>query len=161
MAIFLRLRAGILLDSGVHQQLCQRIANLRRIHQICLRNAQVSIILKHAGIPDLRHHAAVKLIKGLIPVKGHGNLKGAVTAEIEENHAVAVLHFADRLAILGNDKGGKVLINRTGFIAERLNRFMRRSKLPSDSVHMGVPSQLYHRPVCLITVHGNHHASAA
>ena len=59
MTIFLGFRTGILLDTGADEQLSQCIADFRRIDQIGSGNAEITIILQHAGIFDFGNDAGI------------------------------------------------------------------------------------------------------
>ena len=65
---------------------------------------QVAVIFKHAGINNFRHTHAVEFVEIGTALERFGNLYRAVTAEIVENNAVAVVYSADRRAVFGNDK---------------------------------------------------------
>ena len=160
MAVFLGLGQGILVNAGLAQHLSQCILNHGRLHQIVLRNVQVSVVLQHTGKLDAGVIAPVKLVE-VLPVKGQRNLLGPVASEVEENHTVAVGDSGHRLAATGHHKGRQILVDAAGFRAVSLNRLFGGGELPADALHMGAPAGFHHGPVCLIAVHGDLHPAAA
>ena len=94
-------------------------------------------------------------------IPGFRDLDGAVSAEIEENHRVAVLDRSDRSAFFGNDERREVLVDRPGLAAKRLDGFLGRSELPALAEDVNMPPFLDHAPVGFIAVHRDAHPSAA
>ena len=121
---------------------------------------QVAVILKHTGKKHARVVAAVEFIK-VLAVKGKRNFLGAVAAEIIKNNAVAVCDFCNRLAVFGNHKGGKILVNAAGFGAIGLNGLLCACKLTADALYMGFPAGFDHGPVGFVAIHGDLHSAAA
>ena len=161
MPKLLRFADGQLRHSGSNQIFIQRAVNRGRGHQIFLRDVQIAVIFHHAGVFHLRARAAVKMLE-IVIFKRVRDFNGAVAAEVEKDHTVAVHNRPGGLAVCLNDKRRQVLVNDAGlFIAEGFNRLAGGSKEPPLALHMGLPAQLHHAPVGIIAVHRDHHASTA
>ncbi len=160
MAELLCLTDGELLHLRRTQILGNRLVDGRRGNQVLGRHMKVPIILHHPGVLDLRSALAVELGQ-FFCFKGLGDLKGTVSTEVEQDDTVPVLDGTHRLAILGNDEGRQILVNRLGLLAQLLNGLMGRIELPALTKYMGFPTLAHHIPVCIVTVHGNDHSSAA
>ena len=95
------------------------------------------------------------------------DLERTVAAEIEQHHRVAVFNGADRppMAVvlkLGNDKLGQVLVDGAGVAgAQAIHRRSGICKLWALAQHMGFPALLDHRPIRVVTVHGDGLAATA
>ena len=162
MAKLLGFGTGIFIDAVFHQQFGQRMRKLRRIDQVVLRDMLIPVIFQHAGISDLRHLSAVKLVKRGVPVKGHGQFQSPVSPEVEEDDAVPVSHGAHRLSVLRDDKTRQILVDDIRrLLPEGFNGFPGGGKLPALSMYMQIPALADHLPVGLIPVHGDHHPAAA
>ena len=161
MTKFLRLGDRVLGQSRARQIFAHRIGDLRRIHKIPARNVQVSVIFQHTGVDHLRHLHAVKLVKVRAALKRAGDLDRTVAAEIEEDHAVAFVDGADRLAVLRDDKRREILVDCVGFLTIGDNGVVGIVKLSALADDVRLPAELDHLPVCLVAVHGDLHSAAA
>ena len=95
-------------------------------------------------------------------VEALGQLNGTIAAEIVQDDGIAVLDRSCRVSVLvRNDEAGKVLIRIAAFLTVGFDGFPGGAELPSVAEHVNMPALLYHGPVRLIAVHGDHHASAA
>ena len=123
---------------------------------------QVAVILQHSGVQHVRYAHAVELVKlSGRRVECLGDFNGAVAAEIEKDHAVAVLHGADRLAVLCDDKGGQILVDDVQLVPVCFDRLCGGGELPSLAQHVCAPALGDHCPVGFVAVHGDAHPSAA
>ena len=121
----------------------------------------VAVVFQHSGIQHLRGAHPVEFVKFTAHVEALGDFNGPVAPEVEENHAVAVLHGAHRLAVLSNDEGGQILVDHMKLLPVGFNRFFCRSKLPSFTQYMGVPALFHHAPVGFVPIHGDLHSASA
>ena len=67
---------------------------------------RVAVVFEHTGVDYLRVADTVKFVK-IFLIESLRYLNGAVSAEVIEYYAVAVLYSSDRLAVLGYDEGGR------------------------------------------------------
>ena len=160
VAELLGLGQGVLMNTGGAEDLGQGVLDDRGLDQVVGGDFQVAIILQHTGKEDAGVVAPVKLVK-VLPVKGQRNLLGAVTPEVEEDHAVAVFDFGNGCAVPGHHKSGQILVDAAGFGTVGLNGFLGGGELTALALHMGVPAGLHHGPVGFIAIHGDLHTAAA
>ena len=113
MAVLLGLGQGVLPDAVGAENLGEGVLDDGRLHQIVGGDVQVAVVLQHAGKLHAGVVAAVELVK-VLAVEGQGDLLGAVAAEVEEDHAVAVGDGAHRLAVLRDDEGRQILVDAAG-----------------------------------------------
>ena len=125
-----------------------------------LGDIEVAIVLEHTGKVHASIVAPVKVGK-VLAVKGQGDLLGAVAAEVEEHHTVAVGNFGHGLAILGDDEGREILIDAVFLRAVGFNGGLGVGELTADALDMGAPAGFHHGPVGLIAIHSDLHAAAA
>ena len=117
--------------------------------------------MKHACVKNLGHIAAIETVEVCI-VKRHRNFDCAVAAEVEEYHAVVVVHCADGFAVLDNNECRQILVDNAGvFRTVSLDCVRCGCKSPALSVNVGVEALFDHIPVCEISVHGDDHSAAA
>jgi hypothetical protein len=91
-----------------------------------------------------------------------GRGPGAVAAEVEEDDAVAVDDLADRLAVLGDDERGQVLVEDPGdLLAVGLDRLAGAGEQARVAADVRLPAALDDAPVSLVAVHRHAHAPAA
>ena len=158
----LRFGDSELTHAGSDQILAHGVGDLRRIYQVAVRDMQVAVILQHSGVQHVRYAHAVELVKlSGRRVECLGDFNGAVAAEIEKDHAVAVLHGADRLAVLCDDEGGQILVDDVQLVPVCFDRLCGGGELPSLAQHVGAPALGDHCPVGFVAVHGDAHPSAA
>ena len=161
MAILLGFGNGQLGDAELRQTLAQGVLDFRRGDQIAGGNVQVAVVLQHARVTDLRMPDAVEHVKVCL-LEGAGDLKGAVPAEIEQQHAVAVFDGTGRTAVPINDKRGEILVDDARmFFPENADGIRGGGERLAFAQHMGVPAALDHAPVGFVAVHGDLHAPAA
>ena len=160
VAELLRLREGIFPDAMGAEHLREGVCDDRRLHQIVLGDIEVAIVLEHTGKVHAGIVAPVKVGK-VLAVKCQGDLLGAVAAEVEEHHAVAVGNFGHGLAILGDDKRRQILIDAVFLRAVGFNGSLGVGELTADALNMGAPAGFHHGPVGLIAIHSDLHAAAA
>ena len=134
--------------------------NLRRSNDVILGDVQITVVLHHAGIQNIRHPAAVERIK-IFFFECTGNLDGPVAAKIDIQHIVAVLNLPDRFIVfVDNNKLPHILIRHGRvFIIKSLNRFCCGFEFAADAVYMRIPSTLNDIPVRVVAVHGRNHRS--
>ena len=161
MTVLLSFGNSIGIKAVLNKQLRERIFDLGRIYKIPLRDLEISVIFKHTCIDNIGDNASVEVTELLAAVKCHRDLDSSVASEIEEDNAVAVLHFAYRLAVLGDNELRQILINSRGLISECINSGLSIGELSGAAVNVCVPASLYHAPVSLISVHSDLHTSAA
>ena len=101
-----------------------------RAGQVAFRNVEVAVVLHHARIDHIRPTNAVEVAE-IILLEGSGDFKGAVTAEVEIDDAVAVLDGADGLAVFGDDEGPEVLVDGACLLAEGLDGLLGAGELAS------------------------------
>ena len=155
MAEFLGLGAGKLGQASVAEPLARGVPNRRRGDQKTFRQLQVAVVLQHAGKGDLRCAQAVKAGEVSLD-KGAGDFNGAVTAKVVEHHRVTVLNGANRLAKFSNHKLWQVLVNGPRVAgAQAVNSGSGVGKLRPVAQHMGFPALFNHRPIRVVTVHGD------
>ena len=161
VTVLLSLGHGIFVDSAVGKELGQRIFDFRRFDEETLGKFQVSVVLQHSGVKHLGHFSSVKSGE-IVVVERHTQFDCAVSAEIEQHHAVSVGHSAHRLAVLDNYERGQILVDDTFvFFPECLYRFRCARKSPARPVNVSVESRFHHIPVGKITVHCYPHSAAA
>ena len=161
VTVFLGFGDSVLCYARVRQILTHSIGDLRGIHQITGGNVQIAVVFQHAGIGYLGSAYAVELVEVRACLKGLGDLNGTVAAEIEEYDAVAILNGAHRLTVFGDNKGRQILVDDLGLGTVGFDGFLGGGKLSALTQNVGLPTQLYHRPVGLVAVHGDLHTSAA
>ena len=99
VAELLGFRAGELGHAGRRQVFAQGAADLGRRHQVVLGYAQVAVVEHHAGERHVRHPVPVEAVEPGAGGEGPGHLHGAVAAEVEEDHPVAVFDGGHRAAV--------------------------------------------------------------
>lgn len=75
---------------------------------------QVAVVLEHACIKHFGHIASVEAREVRI-VKRHRDFDCTVAAEVEQNHAVTIMHCADGLSVLLMTNAGKSWSMTPGF----------------------------------------------
>ncbi len=162
MAEFLSLGAGVAVYALVDQKFTQGMLDVRRLDQEIVRQFQVSVILQHTGKVYLRLLGHGELVKALVHiVESLGQLNGTVTAEVEQDHGIAVVNGTGGDTIFTNDEARQILIGIAALFTQCLDGFAGRRIHGAVSHNMDVPAPLYHRPVGFITVHGDGHTAAA
>ncbi len=161
VAVFLRFRERKRGHAAVAQVFGHRAIDLRRRDEKIVRNVQVAVVFHHAGIEHIRICFAIEFVK-LFLFKGTRNFNGAVAAEIEIDHAIAVFDGAHWLALfIGNNKRRQVLIGDFGiFIIVGLYGFGGRTEGAGLTEHMRIPAAFDHAPVGIVTIHGGDHTTA-
>ena len=105
MTVLLRFGHGVFVNALVHEIFGQSILNFGRLDKEAFGKVHIAVVLQHTGIHHLWHIAAVESRKFLI-VKSHRNFDCAVAAEVEQNHAVVVVHRADGFSVFDDDECG-------------------------------------------------------
>lgn len=124
MAELLGFADGELRNAGGAEIFVHRPVDLGRIDEIELRRVEVAVILHHAGVHDVGTDAAVELGE-LFGLERLRDLKRTVAAEVEEDDRIVIFHRADRSpAVVGDDEGRQVLVDRAGFFAQGFDRFV-------------------------------------
>ena len=117
--------------------------------------------MKHTCIKHFGHIASVEVVEVRI-VERHRDFDGSVSAEVEQNHAVAVVHCADGLTVFFDDESGQILVDNAGiFVAVSFDGFGCARKSSALPVNVGVEACFNHIPVCEISVHRDDHTTAA
>ena len=163
VAELLGFRAGELGYAGRRQIFAQGGADLGGLHQIVLGYAQVAVVEHHAGERNVRHPAPVEAVEPRPGSEGPGHLHGAVAAEVEEDHPVAVLNGGHRGAVrFPHGERRQHLVADAGLLgAEVLHRGRRAVKSRGRAQDVGTPAPGDDAPVGLVPVHGHHHPAAA
>ena len=161
VTVLLRFADGKTAHTGFRQIFTHGAVNLRRRNKILLGNVKVAVILHHTGILNFRNAFAIETIEIAAAFKRSGDFQRPIAAEIEKNHAVAVVDSSNRFSVFGNNKRRQILIDFSRFTAQRLNRFGRRIKHSALTEDVCFPPFANHLPVGVVTVHGDDHPTAA
>ena len=130
--------------------------------EVLSRDVEVAVVFHHAGVLDRRDADAVEPVEVLAGLEGCRQLEGAVAAEVEVDDGIAVFDRSDGLAVFGDHELLEVLIDDAGdFFAVGLDRFVRAREGAAFAEDVAVPAALDHRPVGVVAVHRDVHASAA
>jgi len=150
-----------LADAAITQQLAEGAGDLGGLDQVVLRAVGVAIVFHHAGEHYLRSAHPVEVGK-IVLLEGLHDLEHAVAAEVERDDRRAVFDAADRLAVLGDDEGGQLLVDHARGLAPKcLERLHGRGKRAPVAEDVCFPATLDDGPVGLVAVHGGDHAAAA
>ena len=95
--------------------LAHGVGDGRRRDQEALGNLQVAVVLQHAGVGHVGTRTAVEVVEVVILERAR-DLDGAVAAEVEEDHAVAVADRSDRLAVVGDHERRQILVDGAGML---------------------------------------------
>ena len=148
--------------TGSHEVFAHGAVDGGRNDEILRRDVEVAVVFHHAGVFNLRYRSAVKPVEFGSGFKGGGELKGTVSAEVEEDNRVTVVNGSYGLAVFRDDEFLQVLVNNAGdVLAPGFDCFMGARELTAFSADMYFPAAFYHGPVGVITIHGDEHASTA
>ena len=117
--------------------------------------------MEHAGEFHIRFVAAVELVEFFPFVERLADFLRPVSAEVEQDDAVAVFDRSNRFSVFGDDESWQILVDNAAFVAVCLDSFSRRGELASFAMHVDIPSFLDHRPVGFVAVHRDLHTAAA
>ncbi|OQA26311.1 MAG: hypothetical protein BWY59_01432 [Verrucomicrobia bacterium ADurb.Bin345] len=161
MPEFLRLADGHLAHIRGREILAHGPVNARRRNEKLLRDFRVAVVLHHARVIHIRTRPAIELVERLL-FESPADLDGPVAAEVEEDHAVAALDRAHRLAVARDYERRQVLVNRSRILLpERLDRLSRAGEHRPFPADVDIPPPLDHVPIGLVAVHRDLHAPAA
>ncbi len=160
VAVLLGFGNGELAHAGTCQEFTQGAVDGRRLHQKARGDLQIAVVLHHAGEGDLGQCAAREPGE-LFFRQGPRDLDGAIAAEVEEHHRVAVDDLSDGGSVLGDDKSRQILVDDLGLGAEGLDGFLGRAERAAFAQDMDLPTAVHHAPIGLVAIHGDVHASAA
>jgi hypothetical protein len=137
-----------------------RALDHRRRHEVAGRQAQVAVVLRHAGVEHARPRAAIEAGEDVL-VEGPRDLEGPVAAEVEEQDRGAVADRPDRALPVGDDEAGQVLVVEAGLVVERGDRHAGAREPAALAAHVDRPAARDDVPVGLVAVHRHDHATAA
>ncbi len=162
MAELLGLADGELGDAVARQVLAHGAVDGRRLHQEARRNAQVAVVLHHAGEEHVRPRAPLEG-RELLVLESARDLDGAVAPEVEADDPRAVADRPERRAgVVQDHERRQELVREAGLLlAEGFDGFARAGEAAGFAQDMRLPAALDDAPVGFVAVHGDQHAATA